>query len=136
MAWDPFGNGKTAIRASIAIAHDFIEQNLNLNTESALPFRLTAIQTGVISLDNPYPQGDPFPYNYNPRNPVWPTTTTARLTSTCPPSFLPIPYAARPDDRPGARVSARGKIRVLGRTQILKSGDLLQRFPFSFGRPN
>jgi hypothetical protein len=92
LSWDPFGDGKTAIRMGGGIGHDFIEQDLNLNTESALPFRLTSLQTGLISLDNPYPQGDPFPYNYNPKNPVWPTTATAPcLANTCPPSFLPIP---------------------------------------------
>ena len=91
LAWDPFGDGKTAIRLGAGIAHDFIEQDLHENTSTSLPFRLTVIQTGI-NLDNPYRQGDPFPYNYNPKNPVWPTTATARcLATTCPPSFLPIP---------------------------------------------
>ena len=76
LAWDPFGDGKTAIRAGAGIAHDFIAQDLNLNTDSSLPFRLTTIQTANSSLQslNPFPQGDPFPYNFNPKNPVWPTT--------------------------------------------------------------
>ncbi len=90
-AWDPIGDGKTAIRMGAGIAHDFIEQDQNLNTSSSLPFRLTVIQSGV-NLDNPYPQGDPFPYNFNPKNPVWPGLSVAPcLASTCPPSFLPIP---------------------------------------------
>lgn len=80
-----------AIRLGAGIAHDFVEQDQNLNTSSSLPFRLTVINSGV-NLDNPYPQGDPFPYNFNPKNPVWPGTSTAPcLASTCPPSFLPIP---------------------------------------------
>jgi hypothetical protein len=92
LAWDPFGDGKTAIRLGGGIAHDFIEQDLNLNTESALPYRLTVIQTGKISLDNPYPGGDPFPYSYNSKNPVWPTTAQVPcLLTSCVPSFLPIP---------------------------------------------
>jgi hypothetical protein len=92
LAYDPFGDGKTAIRVGGGIGHDFINQELNLNTSSSLPFRLTVVQTGTISLDNPYPQGDPFPYNYNPKDPVWPTTATAPcLANTCPPTFLPIP---------------------------------------------
>ena len=33
-----------------------------------------------------------FPYNYNPKNPVYPGTSVAAcLTTTCPPSFLPVP---------------------------------------------
>jgi len=94
LAWDPIGDGKTAIRVGGGIAHDFIAQDLNLNTSSSLPFRLTTITTptSLYSLSNPFPQGDPFPYNFNPKNPVWPTTATAPcLTSTCPPGFLPIP---------------------------------------------
>src|SRR5207244_2548402 len=83
IAWDPFGDGKTAIRAGGGIAHDFIEQDLHLNTSSVSPFRLTVITNGI-TLDNPwagYPGGNPFPYNYDPKNP----------TFTPYGSYLPVP---------------------------------------------
>src|SRR6185437_2980181 len=67
IAWDPVGDGKTAIRMGAGIAHDFIRQDLHLNTSSVSPFRLTIINAGI-NLDNPwanFPGGDPFPYNYN-----------------------------------------------------------------------
>jgi hypothetical protein len=73
LAWDPFGDGKTAIRVGGGIAHDFIEQDLHLNTSSVSPFRLTVVNTGV-NLDNPwatFPGGDPFPYNFNRNNPLY-----------------------------------------------------------------
>src|SRR5215470_9583254 len=73
LAWDPAGDGKMAIRVGGGIAHDFIEQDLHLNTSSVSPFRLTVIQTGV-NLDNPwatYPGGNPFPYSYNKNTPYF-----------------------------------------------------------------
>jgi len=73
LAWDVSGDGKTAIRVGGGVAHDFIRQNLHLNTSSVSPFRLTVITNGV-SLDNPwagYPGGNPFPYNFNPSSPVY-----------------------------------------------------------------
>jgi len=72
-AWDPFGDGKTAIRASVGTAYDFIFQGVHQNTSSVDPFRITVLANGV-SLDNPYaniPGGNPFPYFYNPKNPVF-----------------------------------------------------------------
>jgi len=73
IAWDPFGDGKTAIRTGAGIAHDFIRQDLHENTSSVSPFRLTVVQTGI-TLDDPwrtYPGGNPFPYNFNKANPVY-----------------------------------------------------------------
>ena len=75
LAWDPAGDGKTAIRIGGGIAHDFIEQDLHLNTSSVSPFRLTVIQNGV-NLDNPWANPtylgvNPFPYNFNRSNPVF-----------------------------------------------------------------
>jgi len=90
-AWDPFGDGKTSIRMGGSIARDFPPLSIWENNESAFPFRANVIVTGV-KLDNPYPNGDPFPYSYNPANPVYPTPATIPcLASTCPPAFLPIP---------------------------------------------
>jgi hypothetical protein len=73
VAWDPTGEGKTAIRAGAGIAYDFTNQGVQQNTSSVDPFRLTVIQNSV-SLDNPYanvPGGNPFPYTYNPKNLVF-----------------------------------------------------------------
>jgi hypothetical protein len=85
-AWDPFGDGKTAIRAGAGIAYDFLRQDVNENTSSVLPFRTSVVQSFPVSLDNPYatvPGGNPFPYNFNPKNPVFPNLSYQ--------SFLPIP---------------------------------------------
>ena len=97
LAFDPFGDGKTAIRIGGGIAHSFIEQDLYANTASTLPFRLTVSQTPGTKngfLDNPYPTGTPFPYNYNPANPVYPGASTAACLVSltgCLPTFLPVP---------------------------------------------
>lgn len=83
IAWDPFGDGKTAIRAGAGIGHDFIGHNMVINNESANPFRLTVISSGI-SLDNPYatyPGGDPFPYNFNKSHPLFAPYST----------YLPVP---------------------------------------------
>ena len=74
IAWDPFGDGKTAIRAGAGIAYDFMRQDVHWNTESAAPFRISVVRLGI-RLDDPwanYPGGDPFPYTYNPAHPVFP----------------------------------------------------------------
>src|SRR5205085_8916261 len=73
LAIDPTGAGKTAIRIGGGIAHDFIRQDLHLNTSTVSPFRLIVVNTNV-NLDNPwatYPGGNPFPYSFNRSNPVY-----------------------------------------------------------------
>ena len=83
LAWDPSGNGKMAIRVGGGIAHDFIRQDLHQNTSTVSPFRLTVVSTSV-SLDDPwrnYPGGNPFPFNYDKKNPVFTPYGT----------YLPIP---------------------------------------------
>jgi len=86
IAWDPSGDGKTAIRLGAGIAYDFIRQDLHENTSSVAPFRLTVIRQGI-NLDNPlagFPGGNPFPYSYDPAHPVFPTNVPFG-------SYLPIP---------------------------------------------
>src|SRR5215831_14361793 len=83
IAWDPEGDGKMAIRVGGGIAYDFIRMDLHENTSSVAPFRLSVLPSAV-SLDNPFPNGSPFPYNFDPSQPVFPSTPLYQ-------GFLPIP---------------------------------------------
>jgi len=89
IAWDLTGDGRTAFRAGAGIGHDYISQQLHLNTSSVSPFRLTVNLPPGASLDNPwttYPGGNPFPYHYDPNNPAFPVYS----------SFLPLPSDLKP----------------------------------------
>jgi Carboxypeptidase regulatory-like domain len=90
-AWDPKGDGKTAIRFGGGIASDFIRMDLHLNTSSVSPFRVSVVTAPGSpdptapgqKLDNPFPAGSPFPYNFDPARPTWPSVPYQ--------GFLPIP---------------------------------------------
>jgi hypothetical protein len=94
IAWDPSGDGKTAIRLGGGIAHDFIRMDLHENTSSVLPYRLTVVTSPGQSsptapgqtLDNPYPAGSPFPYSFDPAHPTFPSSALYADSS-----FFPIP---------------------------------------------
>ena len=89
-AWDPSGTGKMVIRGGAGIAHDFIRQDLHQNTSSVAPFRLTVINM-FGQLDDPYanvPGGNPFPYTFDPKNPVFPSSPLYQ-------GFYPIPRDLR-----------------------------------------
>lgn len=75
----------------VGIGHDFIDGFQLSNFGSVLPFGLTEVQSGV-TLANPYPGGDPFPYVFNRNSPTYPSPAQIPcLATTCPPTFLPIP---------------------------------------------
>jgi hypothetical protein len=70
LVWDPFGTGKTSVRASYGIFYDITTVQLNLATEQGPPWGGKVNPIGPAGgLANPYlgqPGGDPFPYASNP----------------------------------------------------------------------
>ena len=72
-AWDPFGDGKTSVRAAGGVFYGSVSGNEWNSTSNYQPFSVREQFNNVQSLTNPYgllPGGvDPFPYSYNPSNP-------------------------------------------------------------------
>jgi len=73
LAWDPFGNGKTSIRAAAGLFYGSVSGNEWNSTSNFQPFAVRQQFPNVTSLSNPYgalPGGvSPFPYFYSPKNP-------------------------------------------------------------------
>jgi Carboxypeptidase regulatory-like domain len=74
-AYDPFGNGKTAVRAAAGIFYGSVSGNEWNQPANAQPFAIRQTFTSITSFTNVYgnpqsfPNGDPFPYTYSPTNP-------------------------------------------------------------------
>jgi hypothetical protein len=72
-AWDPFGNGKTSVRAAAGIFYGSVSGNEWNSTSNFQPFAVRQQFNTVQSLSNPYgllPGGvSPFPFSYNPSSP-------------------------------------------------------------------
>jgi hypothetical protein len=65
LAFDPFGDGKTSIRAGAGIAYDFMNESSYQNADSVAPFGGSTIVTGPVPLADPWSTtagGNPFPY--------------------------------------------------------------------------
>src|ERR1035438_6887485 len=72
LAWDPFGDGKTSVRAAGGLFYGSVSGNEWNSTSNYQPFAVREQFSNVQSLTNPYgllPGGDPFPYSYNPNSP-------------------------------------------------------------------
>jgi hypothetical protein len=74
IVWDPFGDGKTAIRAGAGIFYGSVTGNEWNQPANAQPFAIRQTFNSIASLTNVYgnpasfPNGDPFPYIYNPKS--------------------------------------------------------------------
>jgi hypothetical protein len=75
VAWDPFGDGKTAVRAGAGLFFGSVSGNEWNQPANAQPFAVRQTFNSIASLTNPYgnpasfPNGDPFPYTYSPSAP-------------------------------------------------------------------
>ncbi|HXP84795.1 MAG TPA: TonB-dependent receptor [Bryobacteraceae bacterium] len=69
LAYDPFGDGKTAIRAGAGINYDFVNLQSYQNEDNVAPFAGDTTVNGPIPIAAPWsttPGGNPFPYNSTP----------------------------------------------------------------------
>ncbi len=75
IAWDPFGDGKTAIRAGAGVFYGSVSANEWNQPANAQPFAIRQTFTSITSFSNVYgsaasfPNGDPFPYTFDPSKP-------------------------------------------------------------------
>lgn len=74
-AWDPWGDGKTAIRAGAGVFFGTTSGNEWNQPGNAQPYAIRQTFNSIASFTHPYanpasfPTGDPFPYIYNPQSP-------------------------------------------------------------------
>jgi hypothetical protein len=75
VAWDPFGDGKTAIRAGAGLFYGSVAGNEWNQPANAQPFAVRQTFSSITSFTNVYgnaasfPNGDPFPYTFNTASP-------------------------------------------------------------------
>ncbi len=73
LAWDPFGDGKTSVRAGAGLFYGSVSGNEWNSTSNYNPFAVRQTFPNVGTLTNPYlnqPGGvSPFPFTYDPNNP-------------------------------------------------------------------
>ncbi len=98
VAWDPWGDGKTSVRAAFGMFYGSTTGNEWNTTADNQPFTLRQPFPQVYTLSDPYrntPGGNPFPFSYSPESPkyalpaqvfgpaldfVWPYTYQMNLT--------------------------------------------------------
>jgi hypothetical protein len=75
VVYDPFGDGKTAIRAGGGVFYGSTSANEWNQPANAQPFAIRQTFNSITSMTNVYgnkasfPNGDPFPYTYNAQSP-------------------------------------------------------------------
>jgi hypothetical protein len=73
-AWDPYGNGRTAIRGAAGIFYGMVSGNEFNGLSNFVPFAIRNSYSHITSLTDIYsdtrsfPNGNPYPYVYSPSN--------------------------------------------------------------------
>jgi len=97
-AYDPFGDGKTAIRGGAGMFFGSVSGNEWNQPGNAQPFAVRQTFTSITSFSNVYgntqsfPTGDPFPYTFNPSSPRF--LPTASVEAIDPKYKWPVAYQA------------------------------------------
>lgn len=96
MVLDPFGDGKTAVRAAAGIFYGSVSGNEWNQPANAQPFAVRQTFSSITSFSDVYsnkasfPNGDPFPYIYNPTSPRF--LPAASVESINPKYVWPVSY--------------------------------------------
>src|SRR5262249_18038312 len=127
LAWDPFGDGKTSIRAAAGIFYGSISSNDMNNTTDFQPFSARQTFPTVKTLADPYgstPGGSPFPISYDPKNPKFIVPSDVSVLST---NFrFPVTYQLN--------FSVQRQIRKDVSVTAAYVGSLAHRLPFTVDR--
>ncbi len=96
LVFDPFGNGKTAVRAGAGMFFGSVSGNEWNQPGNAQPFAIRQTFQSITSFTHVYgnaasfPNGDPFPYTYNPASPRF--LPAAAVESIDPKYKWPVSY--------------------------------------------
>jgi Carboxypeptidase regulatory-like domain len=96
LAWNPFGNGKTAVRAAGGLFYGSVSGNEWNQPANAQPFAIRQTFNSITSFSNVYgnpasfPNGDPFPYTYSPQHPRF--LPAASVETISPKTQWPLVY--------------------------------------------
>lgn len=98
-AWDPFGTGKTVLRGAGGLFFGSVSGNEWNGTSNYQPFTLRnryayiTSMTDIYSDRRSFPNGNPFPYYYDPKNPQ-PFIAPAQVNGIDPQYQWPYTYQA------------------------------------------
>jgi len=87
VSWDPFGDGKTAIRAGAGVFYGSVSANEWNQPANAQPFAVRQTFNSIASFTNVYgnassfPNGDPFPYTFTAASPRFLTDASVETIS-------------------------------------------------------